>query len=800
MFRRLVRPQFLFVILTPLILFSPLLFSGKAMFWGTPSTQFIPWWTYASEILRSGRLPTWNPYLGMGAPLIANYQSAIFYPPNWTYVLLDWLGGTPLMAWGQALVAAVHLAWAGIGMVLLVRRLSVGELGQTIAGISYGLSGYLVSRSGFLSINSAVAWLPWVILSVTALIDGIEFESRNEGSEIHSLPKMKSFLRSKTLRPFLWLSVVLGLLLLAGHAQIAWYTLVLAFAWALIMTIKKFNRNSFWKTWVLFIIAVFFSVSLAAVQLLPTVEYLMESQRSSSVDYESAMSYSLWPWQLITLIAPDLFGNPVNGDYWGYANYWEEAIYIGLAPFLLAMVAIAAWFRKRERGRDSWGVHVPALAVIILLSFLLALGWYTPVFPWLYRHIPTFDMFQGPVRISLLAVFSLSVLAGIGAELWRRPSGRTLYWSRLGVMGAAGVTASALAAWFLKELTEINLEGSFIRSLAMAGFWGVGFGILTLTVPKSHGAGKSGEFRSQWYWAACSWIAVDLLFASWGIIPGIDRNFYADVETSGSKVRSMVGGGRLYLPAEAEKVLKFEQFFRFESFDPPKGENGWDRLRTSLLPNLTLLARIPSANNFDPLLPERYANWISSLSDMDGEMREKLTSLMGVSVLEILPEEGEVGFISQKSIPRISWVPCAIAASSGDVAFDLVFGGEVQFEDTAVIEGVEAPDEECEKGAQPVLHTRIDEPHRLVVESKAADPGYLVVSDVWYPGWRAYLDGRPADMKRANYLFRGLSIPAGEHVIEMRYQPISLLVGALVSAAAWLAWIFLSVFQLRRSK
>lgn len=801
MLRRLVRPPILFVILTPLILFSPLLFTGKAMFWGTPATQFVPWWSYAADVLRSGHLPLWNPYLGMGAPLIANYQSGIFYPPNWIYFVLEWLGGTPLMAWGLALIAAAHLAWAGTGMVLLAKRLGIGELGQTIAGISYGLSGYLVSRSGFLSINSASAWLPWVILGVTALIDGVKSDSESQSAEESSLTKRIPVLRSKTLKPFLWLSVILGLLLLAGHAQIAWYTIILAFAWALLITFKRLNRNSIWKALVILIIAVIFSVSIAAVQLLPTVEYLFESQRSSSVDYESAMSYSLWPWQFTTLIAPDLFGSPVDGDYWGYANYWEEAIYIGLAPLLLVIIAISTWLRKSKTVLDSWGSLIPALLVIILLSFTLALGWYTPIFPWLYRHIPTFDMFQGPARISLLAVFSLSILAGIGAELWRRPSGKALYWSRLGVMAAVAVAASALAAGLLTRLAELNFEQSFVRSLPMAGVWGAGFGILTLTAPGTHGMGQPANYRRRWYWAACSLIAADLVFASWGIIPGIDREFYAGSASSLSDVRSMIGDGRLYLPLQAERELKFERFFRFDTFDPPQGELGWDGLRDSLLPNLTLLDKIPTANNFDPLLPGRYAKWISSLSDLSGATREELISLMGVSLVEILNEKGkgEVGFIPHKNIPRVTWVPCAISASSGDAAINLVLGGEVNFEEEAVIEGSKILDEDCGKVAQPELHTRIDEPHRLVVEINAGDPGYLVISDVWYPGWRAYVDGQRVGIKRANYLFRGLSIPAGEHVIEMRYQPISFLVGGLVSAAAWLAWIFLSVTQLRRS-
>jgi hypothetical protein len=85
-------------------------------------------------------------------------------------------------------------------------------------------------------------------------------------------------------------------------------------------------------------LAVVFATLLAVAQLLPTAEYLLQSQRAGAVEYEFAMTYSFWPWRFLTLLAPGLFGSPASGDYWGYANYWEDAVYIGLLPFLLGLL------------------------------------------------------------------------------------------------------------------------------------------------------------------------------------------------------------------------------------------------------------------------------------------------------------------------------------------------------------------------------------------------------------------------------------------------------------------------------
>ncbi len=125
------------------------------------------------------------------------------------------------------------------------------------------------------------------------------------------------------------------------------------------------------------------------------------------------------------LLAPGLFGSPAQGDYWGYASYWEDAVYIGLLPVLLAISAILTGLFRRKKSRQSepfWlRPLIITLTLVILVSIFLALGQNTPVFPWLYHNVPTFSMFQAPARFLIWTVFSLSLLAGLGAQRWRRP-------------------------------------------------------------------------------------------------------------------------------------------------------------------------------------------------------------------------------------------------------------------------------------------------------------------------------------------------------------------------------------------
>ena len=481
-------PAFL-IILAPLILFAPVYALGKALFWGTPLLQFIPWWSYAWENILTGNLPLWNSQLGMGTPLLANYQSALFYPPHWIYFLLYIIGDVPLMAWGQAIIVALHLIWAGIGMSYVIKRLGLSLLSQCISALAFCLSGYLVARAGFLSINAAVAWLPWIIACLTPINNRKTLNPRN----------------------ILFLVFCLAMQLLAGHAQTTFYSLIFAGIWAAYWALNTANAlnvdkgqsitrpriQAIWgnlaarlvTNWGWLALGLILAVGLTAVQLLPTIEYLSQSQRAASADYDFVVTYSFWPWRLVTLLAPDMFGSPVDGDYWGYANYWEDAIYIGLLPFLLAIGAVFSSLRRKNRQPGlSAQPDLSALRVnftwfliaIFLLALLLALGKNTPIFPWLYNHVPTFNMFQAPTRFMIWGVFALAILAGIGAQRWRRPEGRGLYWTRLRTMGAFAITLGSGLAWIAMG----DISPSFIRATAMAGFWGVGSGLLSLTAPK----------------------------------------------------------------------------------------------------------------------------------------------------------------------------------------------------------------------------------------------------------------------------------------------------------------------------
>jgi hypothetical protein len=823
------RRVYLLLLAFPFVLFASTILGKRALFWGTPLNQFIPWWTLSWDLIRTGVFPIWNTLLGMGAPLAANYQSALFYPPTWIYFTLNSIGGIGVMAWSLAIVVVLHLFWGALGMALLIRALKLSRLAQIIGGLAFGLCGYLVARAGFLSINAAAAWLPWIILGTTLLVNFIK-EEAHAGMPDNQGKKSR---RSKILSGFILLVLAVTMQLLAGHAQTAWYTLLLAVLWfvflALIDPWLEKKRSAFKtpyvaahngspgednenggpqtpqsrrKIWlvILFGTAIVLAAGIAAVQLLPTAEYLLESQRSAAVDYEFAMSYSFWPWRFLSFLAPGLFGNPAVGDYWGYANFWEDAVYIGLIPFILAITALFTRGKKLPDGTMVNSRLIWFFGLLILGTFLIALGRNTPIFPWLYRYVPTFDMFQAPTRISILAIFALSILAAVGVDSWTRPQNRQLYWTRLGVMAAVAITIGAGLALLLTRNLSFDIRPSFIRSAAWLGLWGVCLGILALKAPEGEKDRSSNADWGWWQWAVAVVVGLDLVIAGWGLNPSVPIEVYTDPSPTAAEVKEKIGKGRIFLGSEDEELLKFERFLRFDTFMPFDDSEDWHSLRASLLPNIGVLDGIPSVNNFDPLIPGRYSAWMNLLGEANPNLKDQMLNLMGVTVVESidLSEPYGVRFDSRQAFTRIRWVGCGIQVDDSQAALEMIRAGSIDHKAQVLLETevFEKPPI-CSDQLQAELQVQEESSNVISTKVHSQAAGYLVVADVWYPGWQAYVDGERAPLLRANYLFKAIPIPAGEHEVAVLYQPKAFNLGAAVSIAAIILLIGLVAIRIR---
>ena len=711
------------------------LLMGEVFFWGLPSLQFYPWREYAFDLLRAGQLPLWNPYNGAGTPLFANYQSSLLYP-------LSWIGFVLPLAQTMSFTAVLHLFIAGWGMWRFTGELKFSAVGSGVSALAFGMTAYLMARLGTYPMIQAAAWLPWMLWAALRVLEG-------------GRPRSAGLLALFT-----------ALLLLAGHAQTAWYSLLLTGLFAVGWTI--FHRPIRLLRLGIVTGCMALGAGIAALQLLATAELLRQSQRSGGVDFNYAMNFSYAPARILNLFAPNAFGTPANSSYITGGAFFEDAVYIGLLPLVGAIAAVIGWVVRRGRKADerpAVDVNTPFWIVIVIVGFVFALGVNTPIFPFLYQNIPSFNLFQGPVRWHLWTVFGLSILAGIGVTAWGR-SRRLHRWAMRVLVACGAVTVLAIVALIFAP-SSIRAVTLLEQAAVAAGLLGVIGCLLTLTQPD---AGTSAHGR--WSAIVLIVVAADLVWAGWGLNPTVPASFYTPHPATAAQSRG-------YWMKDAEKTLKFEELFRFDNYETAVARQ--DAVRASELPNLNIIDRVPLLNNFEPLLIGHFAEYIDLIEATQSKPLLQAAGVDGVYAPEHQPTNAPA---------ERAWLLNSVCWHKDEESLK-----------TAISDPNWKPDQQlhmlgegnCDAGQAPSgeVISLTDSSNDVTIQVDATRDSWLVLADTDYPGWHASVDGVETPIYRANLNFRAIQVDAGSHEVRFDYRPDWLLPGALVSAISLLIALLL---------
>lgn len=730
--------------------FYPLIF-GRALFWGLPSLQFYPWRQFAFDEIREGRIPFWNPYVGGGAPLIANYQSAIFYPPNWLHFFLS-------DSYAMGLIAILHVFWAGLGMWLFTGRLGFSPLGRGISVLSFALGNYYIGRFGSFPSTDAAAWIPWMFWITLRILE------------------------QRRLRDIGLMGLVTGMQLLAGHAQTTWYGLVglgLFALWYTRWPVRPVAPKLRFLALVFCGIALLLGLGVAAIQLVLTQEFLRESQRSGGVDYEVLTNLSYAPARIFTMFTPHFFGTPADGSYLtkGRGVYFEDTAYIGFLPLMAAIAAMIGWLQRRKLLKHHPVFRsVPFWSVLSLAGFILATGRFGPFYRFLYDNVPTFDNFREPVRWLIWPAFSLSILAGIGVHGWGR-SPRVIFWTRLSAAAGAGIVVVSLLSLAFLQAPDSDALQVLSRAMIVLGIAIFGSAILTLAQPPT---GINSSSLARWQIAVLMFVAADLIWSVIGLNPAISRDFYQRDFSVSKPV------GRLYWFEDYEEEVKFDDYFDLDDYRVAKRR--WLSARTSLLPNLNMLDDIPLFNNFDPLQPAAHVRYVELIEDA-GPDADKLLWAAGVGQIygEIQPEgwQGEGTEFVATLEPSTAWmVPNVIAVTNQDEAVQQLLNPDWSPEQTVIVEAADFEATSEATFTQAEVEVLSERPNERRYRVTSDGVGYLVLASTWYPGWEVEVDGEETTLYQANLTFQAVEIPAGGADVTLRYRPNGFGAGVIVTFAA----------------
>ncbi len=743
------------LVVSPVILFINALIPGKTLYWGIISLQFIPWHWEALRLLQTGELPLWNLWNGMGAPLLANYQSALLYPPTWLVLLAGWIGGIAWMAWSHGLLIVLHLVWAGLGMRRLAGFMGMKPFPQILCGLAYGLCGYLVARGSFLTMVQSASWVPWILLAASRFSIPVKGIGHTD--------------RGIDYKGILYLTLAFTGQWLSGHAQLAWYTLLFCLIWLAAGALINGGLPLLKKIVLPVGVSGLLGFLLSSLQLIPTIEYFLQSQRAGEIDYETALSYSFWPWRFFTFLLPDFFGNPGNGDYWGYGSYWEDAIYIGLLPVIFSFFIVFKTILHPSEGKiPVIRSYVWFSLIAIIFITILGLGWNTPVFPWLFENIPTFGSFNGPARWMLLVDVCLILLAGYGANEWMDSRLFTKKWVNLGIAGMSGMIVCIAFAWY----TQPDITRSLMYSMLSSGILALGYFIFARFKPEV-------KKRSKWLALILIWFYVDLFSAGYRLNPVVDADVLFPVKqpadlTSTVKTRS-------YISTADERALRFDRFFLFDNILP---SDDLRNLPSVMLPNSNLFYSANFLNNFDPMLPSRFQGFMEEVDIASPDIRDRYLSFAGVDQRGKINPFNPNDFKWEKIVPysqyRVLYCPDYVKDGNQALLQLRKAAAENKLDDLFLLEVDQSFDLDCVPpiNQEPGISNEVYQSTRKVYEvTDNPANGWLVVSDIWYPGWQAEVDGRPVDIDISNYVFQAIAVPEGSHRIELHYAPSSAKIG-----------------------
>ncbi|MEW5959768.1 MAG: YfhO family protein [Chloroflexota bacterium] len=777
-------PHVLIIMALPLLLFWRWIFKGEVLYWGTLLFQFWPWHQLVKNSLLAGEWPLWNPLLGNGAPLLANLQSAVFYPPNLLYLFVP-------VEHGLTLSILLHLILAGGSMYGYARRLGLLPLAATVSALTFMFSGYLIGRTQFVPMVNAAAWIPVNLFLYEELV-GTPLFSRRGGLKVGGL------------------GLSLALPLLAGHAQLWFYSLWLMGVYALVRGWQAGQANRRWpglaQAGGRLGMALALALLVAAVQLLPTAEFALQSARRGGAERAFALTYSFWPWRLVTLLAPDFFGHPAYHNYWGYANYWEDHAYVGVLPLLLALAALWSWGRSKlskakstvSAASDSayWRV-IPFFGSLIPVSLVLAMGWNTPVYGWVFDQVPGFGYFQAPARLLIWYTVASAVLAGSGAQIFESIPLYRPFWRRLLAVGVS-ITVAGLAG---RALVSGRSE-TFLAASAMFGLWLVlSVGLLLARPEPAIPAGRPWR-KLLWRGSVIVLVAVNLLWAAWPLLPMLPSTLFNRPLASAGLLQAQSGHYRFWVNQAFDYRLKFSQYYRFDTFGPSEVEH-WQPLRETLAPNLGVYAALPTANNDDPLVVRHWRQFTDLLKTADPTRQARLLGLMNVRYVIDAPGQAIGAAIYQadgwaiyrlpEARPRAYFVPTAYPARDEAEAVVRLTAPDFDSQQEVVIINSE-PEAGWPTGPGqvvdfPPVRVEAERADRVSLTVEAPGPGFVVLTDTFYPGWQASVDGQPARIYRANLAFRALAVEAGTHHLVFNYRPRSLMIGLWISAMTGLGLV-----------
>jgi hypothetical protein len=771
---------------------------------------FIPPRFFWVESLKRGDFPLWNPYQFSGHPFFANPQNATLYPLNGLFFFLPFD-----IAFNATIL--LHFFLAGLFTYLLLRDLKAKPAGSLISGLIWMLGGYLLSVHSLLTILLSVVWTPLVILFfrramerpgvrneiLTAIFITLSF--LGGGIEIvygnfFVLLVMVIFpvQRINFEEPLLNIGINVipakaGIQKSTGFPRIKYPVSSTGQAKAGLIksgmtSCLEFIPLCMIRFRTLFIISILF-IFLSAVQLVPFLELWTHSIRGLGITYQEATVWSLAPKDFLLFFLPDVYGYFVDMKKYWVTQCWLKTMYTGGLPFLLSFL----FFLRVRKDRIFF-------MALMFFSLFLSLGQYNPLYPLVFKYLPFFNGIRYPVKFLYLFILALSITAGLGFErliqFSKEKEDKRLKHLLIFCSLFSGIVLLFLILGHqeiervlkLKEIDFPHFNHLHANLYHLKRF----FFYLTLFFLL---------FRVGYEVKWKGWIKILLLFFLAADLFG-NMGFYGR-EKSQDYFRKT---GVLEIITSDQEALRAFSTGKTVALDNPiliGNGSPFDLIKEKHLPSLNMIFQVRDIWGLDVVRLKRSNDLYKQLISLPSISSSRLIDLYGIKyVISITPMDAEAGFklvyarleslegnkedlLKQNTIKlyrnknhlQRAWLVKDFRVMDPKEILSTMATMDFRPDELALLEETPSYSSRREGKGGGRVEVVSESNNRLSLQVRADDESILVLSDTYYPGWKAFVNGKKEKILCADYDFRGVVLPKGSNQVEFVYSPVSFKLG-----------------------
>lgn len=720
--------------------------------------ELYPWKKFSIDALKSGYFPFWNPYVFSGNTHFANLQSGVFYPVNFLFFIFPFIE-----AWTVYII--LQYVFLFIGTYLFLRQIKLTSPASLLGAVAFSFSGFFTVWGYYGNLGHTMWLLPFMLYFIEKIFTTTE-------------------------RKWYFLLVFfVACSIFAGYVQLSMYILMLSSAYTIVHFFMQ-NKKEYRK-YVFIFLSLIAGVLFSAVQLIPLYEALSLSLRSNYT-YSVLLTRLMPPESVITLLAPDFFGNPATNNYFlrGDSSL-ERAAFIGVWPLIFAVLAILSkkTFHKRF---FVWASFIIILSVISIppVAYFHSIG-----IPFLSTGIPT--------RALSIMCFCLAVLGSIGADKYIKGD--------------------------IKKRNVIITLGIF--SLIFVCLWALTY---LIPDPRFHVSRRNLILPTAIFFVGCFLLFTHIqkkIIISMIIVLTIIELFYSFQKFNSFVPKSFVYP-KNYISQKLRDIQGIDRFWGYGS--------------ASIDTNYQIIEKIYGTDGYDPLFSKQYGELTnaSKTGSISGEVERSVANIFpgyGVNELKQNPFRQRIldlaGVKYVLNIKGTAGVDSAFSKDMYDLQWEgngwqiyrnrnvldriMLFGKyKVQKNTGDILKTLYSPDFNYHKillleedpgssftiqnDAKSMVKVLEYTPNRIKIQTNSSTDQLLFVSDNYFPGWRATVDGKDIKILRANYTFRAVPVKKGEHIVVMSYLPKSFIIGVAVSATVLagllIAGVYVALLQKRNKK